>query len=108
MMRIASVSLGCRATIAASHTTPPGINAMRAFLLAALALSNPGSAALAAEIHVMTGGAPKEVLTALAPEFEKRTGHNVRFTYAVISAIQQKLAAGEKPDMVLMPAPALE
>ena len=76
-------------------------------LLAVLA-SNIGSAALAADIHVMTGGAPKEVLAVLTPEFEKQTGHKVRFTYAVISAIQQKLTAGEKPDMVLMPVPAIE
>lgn len=61
-----------------------------------------------ADIHVMSGGAPKEVLAVLTPEFEKQTGHKVRFTYIVISAMQQKLAAGERPDMVLMPAPALE
>ena len=61
-----------------------------------------------ADIHVMTGGAPKEVLTVLVPEFEKKTGHKVHLTYIVISAMQQKLSAGEKPDMVLMPAPALE
>ena len=81
---------------------------MKAFLLGACALSISGSTVLAAEIHVMSGGAPKEVLAVLTPEFEKRTGHKVHFTYIVISAIQQKLAAGEKPDMVLMPAPALD
>jgi len=63
---------------------------------------------LAADIRVMSGGAPKEVLAVLTPEFEKRTGHKVHFTYIVISAMQQKLAAGEKADMVLMPAPALD
>ena len=67
-----------------------------------------GSTALAADIHVMTGGAPKEVLGVLTPEFEKQTGHKLHFTYIVISAMQQKLAAGEKPDMVLMPVPAIE
>jgi molybdate transport system substrate-binding protein len=76
-------------------------------VLAALA-SISGSAALAADIQVMSGGAPKEVLTVLIPEFEKKTGHKVRLTYIVISAIQQKLSAGEKPDMVLMPVPAIE
>jgi molybdate transport system substrate-binding protein len=63
---------------------------------------------LAADIHVMSGGAPKEVLAVLTPEFEKQSGHKVRFTYIVISAMSQRLAAGERPDMVLMPAPALE
>jgi molybdate transport system substrate-binding protein len=64
--------------------------------------------ALGADIHVMSGGAPKEVLAILIPEFEKKTGHKVQMTYIVISAMQQKLAAGEKPDMVLMPVPAIE
>ena len=81
---------------------------MTAFRLAALALSVSGSTGLAADIHVMSGGAPKEVLAVLTPQFERQTGHKVHFTYVVISAIQQKLAAGEQPDMVLMPAPALE
>lgn len=79
-----------------------------ALCLLAILASSTGSATLAADIHVMSGGAPKEVLTELVPEFEKATGHKVRITYIVISAMQQKLAAGEKPDMVLMPAPALE
>jgi molybdate transport system substrate-binding protein len=60
-----------------------------------------------ADIHVLTGGAPKEVLLELVPEFEKKTGHKVHIAYAVITAIREKLAAGEKPDVVLMPAPAL-
>src|SRR3954471_14528752 len=76
-------------------------------MLAALA-SMLGSMALGADIHVMTGGAPKEVLTLLTPQFEQQTGHKVHFTYIVIAAMQQKLAAGEKPDMVLMPVPAID
>ena len=76
-------------------------------MLAALA-SMSGSMALGADIHVMTGGAPKEVLAVLTPQFEQQTGHKVHFTYIVIAAMQQKLAAGEKPDMVLMPVPAIE
>ena len=56
----------------------------------------------------MSGGAPKEVLSVLVPEFEKKTSHKVHITYIVITAMQQKLTAGEKPDMVLMPVPAIE
>ena len=63
---------------------------------------------MGAEIHVMSGGAPKEVLAVLTPLFEKQTGHKLHYTYIVISAMQQKLSAGEKPDMVLMPVPAIE
>jgi molybdate transport system substrate-binding protein len=87
----------------------PRINAMRTFvcLLAALGM-HIGSTALAADIQVMSGGAPKEVLAVLTPVFERQTGHKVHVTYIVISAMQQKLAAGEKPDMVMMPVPAIE
>lgn len=82
---------------------------MKAFVLAALGMIGiSGSTALAADIRVMSGGAPKEVLAVLTPEFERKTGHKVHFTYIVISAMQQKLAAGERPDMVLMPVPAIE
>jgi molybdate transport system substrate-binding protein len=60
------------------------------------------------EINVLSGGAPKEALMVLTPEFEQRTGHRVKYTYAVISEIQKKLAAGETPDMVFMPEPAID
>jgi molybdate transport system substrate-binding protein len=78
------------------------------FLAALGAFSMSGSVAVAADIQVMTGGAPKEVLAVLTPQFEQATGHRLHFTYIVISAMQQKLSAGEKPDMVLMPVPAIE
>ena len=60
------------------------------------------------DINVLSGGAPKEALLVLTPEFELRTGHRIKYTYAVISEIQKKLAAGETPDMVFMPVPALD
>ena len=83
-------------------------NARRGLFLLAMASVLSGSFAVAADIHVMSGGAPKEVLAVLTPQFEQRTGHKVHFTYIVIAAMQQKLAAGEKPDMVLMPVPAID
>lgn len=76
--------------------------------LAGVLLTLGLGAANAADIRVYTGGAPKEALLVLTPEFEKQTGHKVHFTYAVIAELQKKLAAGERPDMVLMTVPALE
>jgi len=61
-----------------------------------------------AEINVYSGGAPKEALAVLTPAFERQSGHRVKYTYAVISEIQKRLAAGETPDMVFMPVPALD
>ena len=77
-------------------------------LMLAVLAGTSGSMALGADIQVMTGGAPKEVLGVLTPQFEQQTGHKVHFTYIVISAMQQQLAAGEKPDMVLMPVAAID
>jgi molybdate transport system substrate-binding protein len=59
-------------------------------------------------IHVMSGGAPKEVFALVTPKFERQTGHRVRFTYAVITALREKLAAGEKADVLVLPAPVLD
>jgi ABC-type molybdate transport system substrate-binding protein len=43
-----------------------------------VALGMHGQSTSAAEISVMSGGAPQEVLTALTPQFEKQTGHKVK------------------------------
>ena len=67
-----------------------------------------GASCLAADIRVFSGGAPKEALTLLTPEFEKQSGHKVHLSYLVINEIGQKLAAGEKPDMLIIPAPNLD
>ena len=44
-------------------------------VLAAAAVLHVGSPGMAAEISIMSGGAPKEVLATLIPRFEKLTGH---------------------------------
>lgn len=76
--------------------------AKRVALLIALATMG-GGMAMAAELRVFSGGAPQETLRALTPGFEKRTGHNVNYTFAHVSIIQKKLAAGEQADVVLLP-----
>lgn len=63
---------------------------------------------LAGDIRVFSGGAPREALNALTQEFEKSTGHKVQFTFLVDSAIQQRLAGGDNPDMVVVPLPTLD
>src|SRR6516225_2925189 len=62
----------------------------------------------AAEIHVMSGGAPKEVFALLAPKFEQQTGNKVRFTYAVITELRGKLGAGATADVLVLPTPVLD
>lgn len=60
------------------------------------------------DIRIYSGGAPKEAFNVLTPQFEAQTGHKVHYTYAVISELQKKLAAGDIPDMVVMPVPAID
>jgi molybdate transport system substrate-binding protein len=61
-----------------------------------------------ATIRVMSGGAPKEAFALLTPKFEQQTGNKVEFTYAVITALREKLAAGEKADVLVMPVALLD
>ena len=62
----------------------------------------------AAEIHVMSGGAPKEVFALLAPKFEEQTGNKVKFTYAVITELREKLSSGATADALVLPTPVLD
>ena len=55
------------------------------------------------EIHLMSGYAPKEAFARLGPQFEGETGHKPIVHYAVLGAIRDKLAAGERPDVIIMP-----
>jgi len=67
--------------------------------------------ASAAEITVLSGGAVKTAFTEAAAAWEKRTGHKVKATFAPAGEMQKRLAAGERFDIVVMPAenlPALE
>jgi molybdate transport system substrate-binding protein len=61
-----------------------------------------------ATIRVMSGGAPKEVFAQLTPQFEERTGHKVDFVFAVMSALRDRLAGGEKADVLVMPTNILD
>lgn len=73
-----------------------------AFLVCAL-----GPAAEAGEIRVFSGGAPQAALRAMTPELENISGHRVQFTFALVTAIQQKLVAGEAADLVMLPIPLM-
>jgi molybdate transport system substrate-binding protein len=85
-----------------------GIRSMGLLVAALTLLGMSVTPLLPAELRVYSGGAPQETLKLLAPEFEKTTGHRVAFTFAVVGAIQQRLEAGEKADVVLLPAPLID
>ncbi|MBN9603913.1 MAG: substrate-binding domain-containing protein [Afipia felis] len=62
----------------------------------------------AAEILLMSGGAPKDVLLTLVPQFEKATGHRVTMQHVLVSALRQRILAGENADVLLMPTSVLD
>lgn len=80
---------------------------MRTIVLAALVLLTPALAA-AAELKVLTAGAFKPVLQALAPEFEQRTGHKLLLDNDTAGALQKRIAGGEAFDLVVLTPAALE
>ncbi|HXZ46330.1 MAG TPA: substrate-binding domain-containing protein [Pseudolabrys sp.] len=61
-----------------------------------------------AAIKVMSGGAPKEIFLKLTPQFERQTGHTVEYVFAVMSALRDRLAAGETADVLVMPTNILD
>jgi molybdate transport system substrate-binding protein len=76
------------------------------YAVALLALT--GSPAAAADINVFSSGAPSAVLKVLAVAFARDTGNRVEFTVGTPGDLQNKLAAGATPDLVVAPAPVIE
>ena len=77
-------------------------------LCVAALLTFVGSPAAAAEISVFSSGAPSAVLKVLAVAFARETGTQVEFTVGTPGDLQNKLAAGATPDLVVAPAPVIE
>ena len=76
---------------------------------AALALLGFGTQpCVSAEISVFSSAAPAEVEKVLATAFAEATGHRVSFTVGTVKDIQEKLSAAGKPDVVVLPAAALD
>jgi len=75
---------------------------------ALIALAVTMTQVLAADVRVLTSGAPAEVQKVLARPFTEATGHRVLFTVGNLSAVQGKLSEGDSPDVVVFPAPAIE
>jgi molybdate transport system substrate-binding protein len=77
-------------------------------LCAAALLALAGWPAAAADISVFSSGAPSAVLKVLAVAFARDTGNHVEFTVGTPGDLQNKLAAGATPDLVVAPAPVIE
>jgi molybdate transport system substrate-binding protein len=83
-----------------------GVAVWSATALAVLALGTKPS--IAADVRVFTSGAPAEVEKVLATKYAEMTGNRISFTVGTLSAIQAKLSGVKKPDIVVLPVPAME
>jgi molybdate transport system substrate-binding protein len=83
---------------------------MRRLLLSCLlpALQLASSSASAAEIKVLTAGAFKPVVIALAPEFEQQTGHKLKVENDTAGALTKRISEGEQFDVAILTPAALE
>jgi molybdate transport system substrate-binding protein len=65
-------------------------------------------AAGAADLKVLTAGAYKPVVVALAPVFEQRTGHKLVIDNDTAGALTRRIAGGEAFDVVVLTPQALD
>lgn len=61
----------------------------------------------AADMHVVTSGAPAAVQKRLAPAFKADTGHGLVITAATLAKIRQRLAGDVQPDVLVLPRPVI-
>jgi molybdate transport system substrate-binding protein len=81
---------------------------MKMFAMITVVSLFPAVGAQAAEISVIAAGATREVYEAVAPDFEKRTGHKAIVTWSGTAGINQKLAEGEVYDVVIVSAATVD
>jgi molybdate transport system substrate-binding protein len=75
---------------------------MRHIVLIAGAFSLAASAAHAAEVKVLTAGAFKEVVLALVPAYERKTGNKVIVDNGTTGQLKKRIADGEAFDIVVI------
>jgi molybdate transport system substrate-binding protein len=73
-----------------------------------LVIRSPAGDAVAAEVRVLSGGAVKTAVTDLAEAWSRESGNRVSIAYATTGASLQKIAAGERVDVVILTSEAIE
>jgi molybdate transport system substrate-binding protein len=62
----------------------------------------------AAEMSVLSAGAVNVALSSLAESYQRQTGDKIEIKYATMGLLQQKVAAGERADIVIATAEGME
>ena len=61
-----------------------------------------------AKLKVMCARSMQEVVTALAYDFTRQTGHEVELSFATVGALQKRLDKGETSDVLISAVPAID
>jgi molybdate transport system substrate-binding protein len=77
-------------------------------MLAAVSLGLAGMPADAAELKIFVGGAMTETVEKIGADFAKRSGNKLDYVSDTTGALQKRLAAGEKADVVVVTAAGLD
>jgi molybdate transport system substrate-binding protein len=80
---------------------------LASLMLTGLIAMQGAASALAADIKVLTAGAFKPVVVALAPEFERQTGHHLVVDNDTAGALARRIAGGERFDLVVLTEAAI-
>lgn len=75
---------------------------------AVLGLNAAGTSAHAAELKILTTGAFKQVVLAVVPDFEKRTGHKVAVDNDTAGGVQKRIESGEAFDVAVITPKAID
>ena len=76
-------------------------------LLIVVALSAGAITAQPAELHVLSAGAVRSIVTELAAAYEKETGNPVKLSFGTVGVIRAKLAEAAPADVAIMTDTAL-
>jgi molybdate transport system substrate-binding protein len=74
---------------------------------AALVFVGTAGFADAEEIRIYCSGAPSQAVRAIGADFSAQSGHHLTFVIAQPATIEADLGAGDKADLVILPAPAI-
>jgi molybdate transport system substrate-binding protein len=73
-----------------------------------VALGFAAAPAGAVELKVMGAGPVEGTVKELVPAFVRETGHKVEGVFNTVGFIQDRLKAGERPDILILSAPVME
>ena len=77
-------------------------------VLLVVALLTSAALAQAPELHVLSAGAMRSIVTDLAGAFEKETGNTVKLTFGTVGVVRAKLAEGAPADVAIMTQEAMQ